>query len=298
MLLLNFTWWVNRKDRSGRNVFEGGASSGSITSASSDRKSAAAADRRLLRAGHDGTAWMALFCQNMLEIAAELADVRPRLRRGDGRSSSSSISSGLPRPWVCTWAATRAAMWTQEVMASSTTCWRACQTAGRSASRCARWSGLLPLCAASTFDGHILQQYSRTGGTPATLPCSTAGPIATIHDPNKAGVNSRAFARFSTIWPRRVLAKLLDEHEFLSEFGIRSLSRFHADHPFVFHAGGQEYQVAYLPAESDTGMFGGNSNWRGPIWMPVNGLIVRALLQYYATTATISRSNVPPVPDA
>lgn len=81
---------------------------------------------------------------------------------------------------------------------------------------------------------------------------------------------------------RRVLAKMLDETEFLSPFGIRSLSRFHADHPYIFNAGGQEYRVSYLPAESDTGMFGGNSNWRGPIWMPVNGLIIRALLQYYA----------------
>jgi hypothetical protein len=80
---------------------------------------------------------------------------------------------------------------------------------------------------------------------------------------------------------RRVLAKMLDENEFLSEFGIRSLSRFHADHPYVFHTNGQEYRVSYLPGESDTGMFGGNSNWRGPIWMPVNGLIIRALLQYY-----------------
>jgi hypothetical protein len=80
---------------------------------------------------------------------------------------------------------------------------------------------------------------------------------------------------------RRVLSKMLDENEFLSEFGIRSLSRFHADHPYVFHAGGQNYRVSYLPAESDTGMFGGNSNWRGPIWMPVNALIVRALLHYY-----------------
>jgi hypothetical protein len=74
---------------------------------------------------------------------------------------------------------------------------------------------------------------------------------------------------------------MLDENEFLSEFGIRSLSRYHADHPYVIHTGGQEYRVSYLPAESDTGMFGGNSNWRGPIWMPVNGLIIRALLQYY-----------------
>ena len=81
---------------------------------------------------------------------------------------------------------------------------------------------------------------------------------------------------------RRVLARMLDENEFLSPYGIRSLSRFHAEHPYVFNVGGQEYRVPYLPGESDTGMFGGNSNWRGPIWMPVNALIIRALLQYYA----------------
>ena len=75
---------------------------------------------------------------------------------------------------------------------------------------------------------------------------------------------------------------MLDENEFLSPYGIRALSRYHAEHPYVFSAGGQEYRVSYLPAESDTGMFGGNSNWRGPIWMPVNALIIRALLHYYA----------------
>jgi hypothetical protein len=79
-----------------------------------------------------------------------------------------------------------------------------------------------------------------------------------------------------------VLAKMLDEKEFLSPHGIRSLSRYHAEHPYVFNAGGQDYRVPYVPGESDTGMFGGNSNWRGPIWMPVNALIIRALLQYYA----------------
>ena len=75
---------------------------------------------------------------------------------------------------------------------------------------------------------------------------------------------------------------MLDEQEFLSPYGIRSLSRYHAVHPFIFRVGNQEYRVSYLPAESDTGMFGGNSNWRGPIWMPVNALIIRGLLQYYA----------------
>jgi hypothetical protein len=80
---------------------------------------------------------------------------------------------------------------------------------------------------------------------------------------------------------RRILTLMLDENEFLSPYGIRSLSRYHAEHPYVFTVQGQEYRVSYLPAESDTGMFGGNSNWRGPIWMPVNALIIRALLHYY-----------------
>jgi hypothetical protein len=81
---------------------------------------------------------------------------------------------------------------------------------------------------------------------------------------------------------QRVLSYLLDEKEFLSPYGIRALSRYHLENPFVFHTGGQEHRVEYLPAESNNGMFGGNSNWRGPIWMPVNTLIVRGLLNFYA----------------
>jgi hypothetical protein len=106
--------------------------------------------------------------------------------------------------------------------------------------------------------------------------------IAGIHDPRKPGYAGRRLAAIlDETKLRRVLAKMLDEDEFLSPYGIRSLSRYHADHPYVVHVGGQEYRVAYLPAESDNGMFGGNSNWRGPIWFPVNFLIIRALLNYY-----------------
>jgi hypothetical protein len=106
---------------------------------------------------------------------------------------------------------------------------------------------------------------------------------AFIHDPNKVGYAGRRLASvLDETKLRRVLGSMLNENDFLSPYGIRSLCLCHAEHPFVFHVGDQEYRVSYLPAESDTGMFGGNSNWRGPIWMPVNGLIIRALLQYYA----------------
>src|SRR5262249_19423487 len=106
---------------------------------------------------------------------------------------------------------------------------------------------------------------------------------STIHDPMRPGAGGRLMASILDERKlRRVLATMLDENEFLGEFGIRSLSRYHEKRPYVMHVGGQEDRVGYLPAQSDTGMFGGNSNWRGPIWMPVNGLIVRALLQYYA----------------
>src|SRR4029453_14741897 len=106
--------------------------------------------------------------------------------------------------------------------------------------------------------------------------------IAAIHDPRTPGHAGRWLgAMLNQTRLRRVLSKMLDEREFLSPYGLRSLSRYHAEHPYVTRVGGQEFRVSYVPAESDSGMFGGNSNWRGPIWMPVNALIIRALLQYY-----------------
>jgi hypothetical protein len=142
--------------------------------------------------------------------------------------------------------------------------------------------GLLPLCAVTVFEGKLFAKYPESGERLDRFLDARPEIHGSIHDTLKPGAGGRLMTSILDEKKlRRVLAKLLDENEFLSEFGIRSLSRFHAGHPYVFHTGGQAYGVGYLPSESDSGMFGGNSNWRGPIWMPVNGLIIRALLQYY-----------------
>ena len=108
--------------------------------------------------------------------------------------------------------------------------------------------------------------------------------LKTIHPtgPGHLGVADRGIlALVNPERLRRILTKMLDENEFLGPHGIRSISKFHEQHPFVLNVEGQEYRVDYLPAESNTGMFGGNSNWRGPVWMPVNVMIIRALLNFY-----------------
>src|SRR5262249_40482355 len=142
--------------------------------------------------------------------------------------------------------------------------------------------GLLPFCAVTVFDSVLVQKYPELGAKIRRFLDSRPELTAFIQDPTVRGVNGRVLASvLDEEKLRRVLSRMLDEREFLSPHGIRSISRYHAEHPYVFHTALQDYQVAYLPAESDTGMFGGNSNWRGPIWMPVNALIVRGLLQYY-----------------
>jgi hypothetical protein len=143
--------------------------------------------------------------------------------------------------------------------------------------------GLLPFCAVTVFEGELLKKYPDL--IPRYRRFLDARPELTrfMQDPGKQGMEGRRLASvLNEEKLRRVLARMLDEKEFFSPYGIRSISRGHLDNPYVFRNGDQEYRVTYLSAESDSGMFGGNSNWRGPIWMPVNGLIVRALLQYYA----------------
>jgi hypothetical protein len=142
--------------------------------------------------------------------------------------------------------------------------------------------GLLPVCAVTVFDGTYMTKFPETQQGLRRILDAHPELRGFIHDPLKRGIGGRILTSILNEEKlRRVLGKMLDENEFLSPHGIRSVSRYHLEHPYTFRLGDQEYRVPYLPAESDSGMFGGNSNWRGPIWMPVNALIIRALLQYY-----------------
>jgi hypothetical protein len=272
-LMLNFTWWVNRKDRAGNNAFEGGFL-GLDNIGVFDRSAPLPTGGYLEQA--DGTAWMALFCQNMMEIAVELALHRP----GYAEMAVKFVQHYL---WIGSsmmHAGQNVGMWDEEdgffydVLRLP--------DGGAQRLKVRSMVGLLPLCAVTEFDGQLLAKYPELRQRFHTFLEAHPEMRASIHDPAKPGHAGRRLASMlDEPRLRRVLAIMLDEKEFLSPYGIRALSRYHAEHPYVFHVGNQEYQVSYLPAESDSGMFGGNSNWRGPIWMPVNGLIIRALLQYF-----------------
>jgi hypothetical protein len=142
--------------------------------------------------------------------------------------------------------------------------------------------GLIPLCAATVLPADITERSPEFVARAADLLRANRKLLDRMAPLDRRGVNGR---RLLSVLDerrlRRVLARMLDEERFLSPHGIRSLSRWHKDHPYDFVVQGRDYRVEYLPAESNSAMFGGNSNWRGPVWMPVNLLVIRALLQYY-----------------
>jgi hypothetical protein len=273
-LLLNFTWWLNRKDRSGRNAFEGGFL-GLDNIGVFDRSSPLPTGGYLEQA--DGTAWMALFSLNMLEIAIELSmhdeaykDMVAKFLHHFVAIASATMYAGG-----------NIGMWDEE----DGFFYDVLRLPDGQAQRLKVRSmvGLLPFCAVAVFEGEFRRKYPDAVEKLKIFFDERPLLRKFIHDPAAVGQNDRRLgAILNETKLRRVLARMLDEKEFLSPYGIRALSRYHAEHPYVFRVGDMDYKVPYLPAESDTGMFGGNSNWRGPIWMPVNALIIRALLQYYA----------------
>ena len=273
-LLLNFTWWVNRKDRFGKNVFEGGFL-GLDNIGVFDRSAPLPTGGYLEQA--DGTAWMALFTQNMLELAVELASYDQTYEDMALKFVEHFlyIGAAMNQPGAD-------GMWDEE----DGFYYDLLRLPDGSARRLKVRSmvGLLPLCATT-----VIEKWQRER-TPQTIALfkerlrQMPELMESVHPfgPGHLGVAERGMmALVNPDRLRRILSKMLDENEFLSPYGIRSVSKFHSQNPYVLEVGGQDYRVDYLPAESNTGMFGGNSNWRGPIWMPVNALIIRALLQFY-----------------
>ncbi|MBL0057801.1 MAG: glucosidase [Elusimicrobia bacterium] len=272
-LLLNFNWWVNRKDRAGNNAFEGGFL-GLDNIGVFDRSSALPTGGYLEQA--DGTAWMALFCQNMVEISVELALNNPAYLNLVSKFIEHflMIASGMIR------SKEEFGMWDEE----DGFFYDVLKLPDGKAERLKVRSmvGLLPLCAVTIFERDIRAKYPEMPKILGDYLKERPELTAFIHDFKKPGVNERVLGSIlNETNLRRVLQIMLDEKEFLSDYGIRAISRIHKDKPYVYRVGDQEHRVSYLPGESDNGMFGGNSNWRGPIWMPVNILILRALLQFY-----------------
>jgi hypothetical protein len=274
-LTANFGWWVNRKDRFGRSLFEGGF-------LRLDNIGVFDRSAPLPTGGHleqaDGTAWVALFCQNMIEIAFELAAHDPAYEELAANYVLELLLIARAMNGIGP-----DGMWDEDdgfyydVLRLPDG--NACRLKVRS------MVGLLPLCAATVVEKWQRERVPRLTAALHERLERMPELRESIHEtgPGHLGVADRGIMGLvNQNRLRRILTRMLDENEFLSPYGIRSLSRYHAEHPYVFNAGGQEYRVSYLPAESDSGMFGGNSNWRGPIWMPVNALIIRALMHYFS----------------
>ncbi|SCY06725.1 glucosidase [Nitrosospira sp. Nsp13] len=276
-LMLNFNWWVNRKDPMGRNVFAGGFL-GLDNIGVFDRSAQLPTGGTLEQA--DGTAWMAFYCQCMLEMALILQEYDPIYEDIAYKFVEHFI-------WI-SYAMDRIGehhdeMWDEQ----DGFFYDLLRLPDGQAMRLKVRSmvGLLPLCASTVFGANVAMQHPKL--TEMTALFRKRHPEVFSHlAPTEEGYIGYKGRRLVSILSKkkleRVLGYLLDENEFLGPHGIRSLSRYHLDHPFRFWVGHQELKVQYLPAESDSGMFGGNSNWRGPVWMPVNTLIIRALLNLYS----------------
>ncbi len=275
-LLLNFTWWVNRKDAAGRNVFEGGFL-GLDNIGPIDRSAQLPVDGRLAQA--DGTAWMAMYCLNMLEIALVLAE--------HDRVYEDMATKFLEHfAYIAT---ASEALWDEEsgfyhdVLELS--------GGARVPLRVRSAVGLLPLAATTTLGPATLARLpdfaERLRWFAENKPAFAAS-IAHLHE--REGVQGRLLSVVPPERLARILGAMLDEAEFLSPHGVRALSARHRDEPFAVDLAGVRYAVDYEPAESTTSLFGGNSNWRGPVWFPVNLLLVEAVerfARFYGDDVTV-----------
>lgn len=282
-LLMNFTWWVNRKDVAGRNLFSGGFL-GLDNIGVFDRSDKLPTGGYLEQA--DGTAWMSLYCQNMLEMALELSlhDSSYTVLANKFLEHFLWIAAAMDRTGE-----NQDELWDEE----DGFFYDLLRLPDGSTQRIKVRSmvGLLPLCATTVISRKIIEKNPTFLDRAKGFLNRHKHILANIHPPEQPGKNGyHLLCVLNEDKLRRVLARMLDEERFLSPYGIRSLSKWHKENPYIFNVHKEEYRVEYLPAESDTGMFGGNSNWRGPVWFPVNQLIIRGLAHlylYYGDSFTI-----------
>jgi hypothetical protein len=282
-LLLVFTWWVNRKDPSGSSVFEGGFL-GLDNIGVFDRSHALPTGGRLEQA--DGSAWMGFFSLNMLEIALELAQydedyndyVLKFLRHFIQIAAATDRVGDNPDE-----------IWDDE----DGFFYDVLRLPDGSATKLKVRSmvGLLPLTATATLPANLGANQAQITALAQEQIIRRPGLLQRLADPTVIGpLDTRLLSAVNEDKLRRVLTRMLDPDRFLSPHGVRALSRHHLANPYQFSVHGETFTVAYEPAESDSGMFGGNSNWRGPVWMPVNAILIRALMQFaahYGDTFTI-----------
>jgi His Kinase A (phospho-acceptor) domain/GAF domain len=273
-LLVNFTWWVNRKDPSGANVFEGGFL-GLDNIGVFDRSAPLPTGGHLEQA--DGTTWMAFYCQTMLQIALELSLHEPVHQEMAAKFYEHFlwIAAAMDRIGPH-----RDELWDEK----DGFFYDVLRLPGDRAVRLKVRSmvGLMAICASTIFPPEV-ERLSLFMQRARDFTRRHPSLVATIVSPGRTGHGGRRLlALLNDDKLRRILRYMLDESEFLSPFGIRALSRYHRDHPYTFSVGRDVYRVDYEPAESTSGLFGGNSNWRGPIWFPVNVLLIRGLLNLYA----------------
>ncbi len=265
---------MNRKDPTGKNVFEGGFL-GLDNIGVFDRSAALPTGGRLEQA--DGTAWMALFSQNMLELALALVEDDPDYAEFVLKFVehffwiAAAVDPVGDQPDE---------LWDEEDGFFYDVLRRPDGTGERLKVR--SLVGLLPLCASTVISADVIERYPALARRIGGYLRRNGDLLANIADPLKPGYKGRRLLSLvNEDKLRRILTRMLDEDRFLGPHGIRSISRIHLTEPYELQVEGQTYRVEYEPAESTTGMFGGNSNWRGPVWFPVNLLIVRALLTHY-----------------
>ena len=272
-LLINFTWWLNRKDANGNNVFQGGFL-GLDNIGIFDRTESPEMGGRLEQA--DGTAWMALFAQTMVQISVELARKDETYREYPAKFMRHFLS--IAHAMVNRNASE--SMWDEE----DGFFYDVLRKSDGSSTRLKVRSmvGLIPLCAVHLFEQDVLEVIPELGDLLPMLKEKFPDLHSSFHDVRSKGYGNRhLMSALDEANLRRVLAIMLDPDEFLGDYGIRSISKRHESEPYRFVHNQQEFVVKYLPAESDSGLFGGNSNWRGPIWMPVNFMIIRSLIVYF-----------------